>query len=94
MSKSDLIAQVAIAGDMSTAEAKRMVNLVFGEIENGLRRARKDGKYSIASFGVFTISKRAARLGRDPRNGEEIRIAASRTLRFRPSSSLKAAAGC
>ncbi|WP_428409995.1 HU family DNA-binding protein [Hyphococcus sp.] len=94
MSKAEFIANVAEAGGLTNAEAKRVVELVFGEIENGLKRARKDGKYTIGTFGTFTISKRPARTGRNPRTGEEIEIKASRSLRFRPSSALKEAAGC
>lgn len=94
MSKSEFIANVAKAGDMSNAEAKRVVELVFGEIENGLKRARKDGKYVIGTFGTFSVSKRAARKGRNPRTGEEIKIKASKSLRFKPASTLKSAAGC
>ena len=94
MSKAEFIANVAASGDMSNAEAKRVVELVFGEIENGLKHAKKDGKFTIGTFGTFTVSKRAARMGRNPRTGEEIKIKASKSLRFRPSSSLKGAAGC
>ncbi len=94
MSKADFIAHVADAGGLTNAEAKRMVELVFGEIENGLRRARKEGKYTIGTFGTFTVSKRPARKGRNPRTGEEITIKASKSLRFRPSAALKEAAGC
>ena len=94
MSKAEFIANVAKTGDMSAAEAKRVVELVFGEIENGLKRARKDGKYVIGTFGTFAVTKRAARKGRNPRTGEEIKIKASKSLRFRPSSGLKDAAGC
>ncbi|MFQ5562971.1 MAG: HU family DNA-binding protein [Parvularculaceae bacterium] len=94
MSKADFIANVAKTGDMSNAEAKRVVELVFGEIEAGLKRSRKEGKYTIGTFGTFSISKRGARKGRNPRTGEEIKIKASKSLRFRPSSSLKTAAGC
>ncbi len=94
MSKTEFIANVAAAGDLSNAEAKRVVELVFGEIENGLKRARRDGKYTIGTFGTFTISKRPARKGRNPRTGEEIKIKASKGLRFRPAVGLKTAAGC
>lgn len=94
MSKAEFIANVAASGDMSNAEAKRVVELVFGEIEAGLKQAKKDGKYTIGTFGTFTVSKRSARMGRNPRTGEEIKIKASKSLRFRPSSSLKGAAGC
>ncbi|MEM9705086.1 MAG: HU family DNA-binding protein [Pseudomonadota bacterium] len=94
MSKTEFIANVAAAGALSNAEAKRVVDLVFGEIEAGLERARDDGKYQIATLGTFTIADRAARKGRNPQTGQEIDIKASRTLRFRPSSALKSAAGC
>ena len=94
MSKAEFIANVATKGEMSNAEAKRMVELVFGEIESGLKRAKKEGKFTIGTFGTFTVSKRAARKGRNPRTGEEIKIKASKSLRFRPSSALKDAAGC
>ncbi|MEL7489102.1 MAG: HU family DNA-binding protein [Pseudomonadota bacterium] len=94
MSKADFIANVAEAGDMSNAEAKRVVELVFGEIEAGLKRSKKEGKYQIGTFGTFTVTKRPARKGRNPRTGEEIKIKASRSLRFRPASNLKTAAGC
>lgn len=94
MSKAEFIANVAASGDLSNAEAKRVVELVFGEIESGLKRSRKDGKFTIGTLGTFTISKRAARKGRNPRTGEEIKIKASKGLRFRPASNLKMAAGC
>lgn len=94
MSKADFIERVAAKGDMSKAEAKRAVELVFGEIEAGLKSSKKEGKYTIGTFGTFTVSKRKARKGRNPRTGEEIKIKASKTLRFRPSAQLKSAAGC
>ncbi len=94
MSKAEFIANVAKTGDMSNAEAKRVVELVFGEIEAGLKRSKKQGKFTIGTFGTFTVSKRAARTGRNPRTGEQIEIKASKSLRFRPSSTLKQAAGC
>lgn len=94
MSKAEFIANVAEAGGMSNAEAKRVVELVFGEIEAGLKRSKKEGKYQIGTFGTFTVTKRPARKGRNPRTGEEIKIKASKSLKFRPSTNLKAAAGC
>jgi DNA-binding protein HU-beta len=94
MSKADFIERVAKAGDLSKAEAKRAVELVFGEIEAGLKASKKEGKYTIGTFGTFAVSKRKARMGRNPRTGEAIKIKASKTLRFRPSSQLKESAGC
>lgn len=93
MSKSAFIEGVAKRGDMSKAEAKRAVELVIGEMEAGIKSVKKGGKYSIGTFGTFTVSKRPARKGRNPRTGEEIKIKASNTLRFKPSMNLKKAAG-
>lgn len=94
MSKAAFIEQVAKRGNLSKSEAKRMVELVFGEVEAGLKSAKKTGKYTIGTFGTFSVNKRAARKGRNPRTGEPIKIKASRTLRFKPSTNLKKAAGC
>lgn len=94
MSKADFIDAVAASGGLSKAEAKRAVELVFGEIEAGLKKSKKEGKYTIGTFGTFTVSKRKARMGRNPQTGEQIKIKASKSLRFKPSAQLKAAAGC
>jgi DNA-binding protein HU-beta len=76
MSKAEFIEKIASKGKMSKAEASRTVDLVFGEIESGLKAAR------------------AARMGRNPQTGEPIKIKASKSLRFKPASNLKRAAGC
>ncbi len=94
MSKADFIERVADAAGVSKSEAKRIVEVVFGEVEAGLKKAKKDGKYTIGTFGTFQVTKRPARKGRNPRTGEEIKIKASRSLRFKPSTNLKRAAGC
>ena len=94
MSKAAFIERVAKKGKMSKAEAKRTVELVFGEIEGGLKSSKREGSYTIGTLGTFTIAKRKARKGRNPRTGEAIKIKASKSLRFKPSSNLKSAAGC
>lgn len=94
MSKANFIEAVAKRGDMSKAEAKRTVELVFEEIEAGLKKGKKEGKFTIGTFGTFSVTKRKARKGRNPRTGEEIKIKASKSLRFKPAANLKKAAGC
>jgi DNA-binding protein HU-beta len=93
MSKADFIELVAKKGDLSKADAKRAVDLVFDSIEAGLKSG-KDKGFTIGGFGTFKVSKRAARTGRNPRTGETIKIKASKNLRFKPALSLKKAAGC
>ena len=94
MSKAEFIERVAKKGKMSKAEAKRAVDLVFGEIESGLKKSKKEGKFTIGTLGTFSITKRKARMGRNPRTGEAIKIKASKSLRFKPAMNLKKAAGC
>ena len=93
MSRAAFIETIAGKGNMSNAEAKRTVDLVLGEIEAGLKKSKKEGRYTIGNFGTFTITRRPARKGRNPRTGEAIRIKASKVLKFRPAAALKRAAG-
>lgn len=94
MSKSAFIDRVAAKGNLSRAKAKRTVELVFGEIEAGLKASKKEGSYTIGTLGTFSITKRGARMGRNPRTGEAIKIKASKSLRFKPARNLRTAAGC
>ena len=93
MSRAAFIENVAKKGNISKAESKRVVDLVLGEIESGLKKSKKKGRYTIGNFGTLTITKRPARKGRNPQTGETIRIKASKALKFRPSAALKRAAG-
>ena len=93
MSRAAFIENVARKGNMSKAEAKRTVDLVLGEVEAGLKKSKKEGRYTIGNFGTFTITRRPARKGRNPQTGEVIRIRASKVLKFRPAAALKRAAG-
>jgi DNA-binding protein HU-beta len=94
MSKSGFIKVVAKEGKVSKADAKRAVELVFGAVETGLKSVKNGGRFQIGTFGTFLTSKRGARLGRNPRTGEAIKIKASKSLRFKPATQLKKAAGC
>jgi len=94
MSKADFIEAVAKGGKVSKADAKRAVELVFETIAFGLKGVKSGGRYQIGTFGTFITSKRGARMGRNPRTGEAIKIKASKSLRFKPSAQLKKAAGC
>ena len=93
MSKAALIESVAKKGKLSKAEAGRTVDLVLGEMQAGLKASKKEGRYTVGTFGTFTIGKRAARKGRNPQTGETIKIKASKVLKFKPAAQLKAAAG-
>ena len=94
MSKTDFVDAVAKQGKVSKADAKRAVEMVFGALEIGLKGVKNGGKYQIGTLGSFRVTKRGARMGRNPRTGEAIKIKPSKSLRFKPAAQLKEAAGC
>jgi DNA-binding protein HU-beta len=86
MNKQDLVAVVAEAGDMSKAKAGEVLDAVFEAIEKALKK-KQDVR--LVGFGTFSTSKRKAGKGRNPRTGEEIKIPASTTVRFKAGKGLK-----
>jgi DNA-binding protein HU-beta len=72
----------------SRAAAERAVNAVIDGIKAGVK---KDRSVQLAGFGTFSVRKRKARNGRNPKTGAPIRIPASRTVGFKPGSQFKAA---
>jgi len=86
MNKSDLIAAMAEAGDISRAAAGRALDGLVDEIAKGLKN---NETISILGFGTFSVKERAARTGRNPRTGQTINIAASRTPAFKAGKGLK-----
>lgn len=88
MNRAELAEVVAKSlGDCSKAAADRAIGAVLAAIQRGLR---KEQKVTLVGFGTFTVRKRRAREGRNPRNGQPIRIPASKTVAFRPGLDLKA----
>ena len=94
MKQSELIERVALKGKISKVEARHMVDLVMGELESGVKDVRRNGSVTIPRVGTFRITDRSARMGRNPRTGEPMRIKASKSLRMRPAANLRKAAGC
>jgi DNA-binding protein HU-beta len=88
MTKVELVAVMAEASGSTKAAAERGLEAALAAIRASLKRGRR---VTLAGFGTFTVTRRAARNGRDPRTGREIKIPAARVPRFRPSKALKAA---
>jgi DNA-binding protein HU-beta len=65
---------------------KAEVDFLFDSIG---RAIRNDGRFSYPGFGTWSVRMRRARRGRNPRTGAEMRIAAARTVGFRPAKELK-----
>ena len=88
MTKQELIDAVANrAGDeVGKGAVRNIVDATFEEVVNAIR---KDGRFSIPSFGTFSVRERKAKTGRNPKTGESIKIAASKTIGFKPAPSIK-----
>lgn len=88
MNKGELVeaVQKALGKDTSKRAAEDAVNAVLEAIAKGVK---KDDSVQLIGFGTFKVKKRAARMGRNPKTGEAMKIKASKTVGFTPSSSLK-----
>ena len=86
MTKAELIDALAQKVDLPKATAERAVNLIFDDIIAALK---SDDKVNISGFGTFTVSNRKARQGRNPKTGDVIEIAASRSAKFKPGKLLR-----
>ncbi len=86
MNKQDLVSVVAAAGELSKAKAGEVVDALFEAIEKALKKKQE---VRLVGFGTFSTSKRKAGKGRNPRTGEEIKIPATTTVRFKAGKGLK-----
>ena len=86
MNKSELIEHIAKQADISKAAAGRALEAVIGGVKSTLK---KGNSVSLVGFGTFSVSKRAARTGRNPRTGASIKIKAAKVPKFRPGKALK-----
>jgi len=86
MNKAELINAVAESADLAKASAARAVDAAIDAITNSLRQGNN---VTLVGFGTFSVRDRAARLGRNPRTGEEIQIKASKVPGFKAGKALK-----
>ena len=85
MNKGDLVTQIATDAGLSKAQAGAALNSVLDAITGSLK---KGDKVTLVGFGTFSVSERAARTGRNPRTGKEIKISAKKVVRFKPGKEL------
>lgn len=86
MNKKELIESISKATGQSVRVASKTLDAALDAIRGALK---KEDAVTIASFGSFSLVRRKARKGRNPRTGEEIKIPASKRPRFTPSKTLK-----
>ena len=83
-----LAKQLADRAEITMSAARDEVTWFFDTISGSLQ---KGDEVRIHGFGAFKTAQRAARVGRNPRTGEEVRVPARRVVRFSPSTTLSAA---
>lgn len=88
MNKTELIDALAQKCDLTKADAARAVDGLTDILAETLAKGES---VAVLGFGNFTITERAARVGRNPKTGEPLQIAASKSPKFTAGSKLKAA---
>ena len=86
LNKTDLIEHIATSAEISKAASSRAVDAMIGAVKATLK---KNGTVTLVGFGTFSVGKRAARSGRNPRTGEAIKIKAAKVPKFKPGKALK-----
>ena len=89
MTKAELIERVA--KDAGPAISKKRVASIIESAFDHLHKAiRKDKRFTYPGFGTWSVKKRKARKGRNPKTGEMIAIAPTKTVAFKPAPNFKA----
>ena len=86
MNKSDLIDGMAADAGITKAAAKKALESFLGNVQGSLK---KGNRVSLVGFGSWSVSKRAAREGRNPQTGKTIKIAAKKVVKFKAGSDLQ-----
>ena len=86
MNKTELINAVAEKAEVSKKQAEAVVSATFATIEESLK---KGDKVQIVGFGSFDVKTRAARIGRNPKTKQEIKIPASKSPAFKAGKAFK-----
>jgi DNA-binding protein HU-beta len=86
VNKTELIEHIAGKSDISKAAATRVLASIIEAVKKTLK---KGDTVTLVGFGTFSVTKRAARTGRNPRTGAALKIKAAKVPRFKPGKGLK-----
>ena len=86
MNKGELVDAIAKDAKITKGQAADALDAVITAIEKTLSKA--DGKVTLVGFGTFSVAKRAARTGSNPRTGKEIKIKAKKVAKFKAGAEL------
>jgi DNA-binding protein HU-beta len=85
MNKAELIGAIANGSGISKAEAQKALDAFTGSVQKALKKGEK---VTLVGFGTFSVGKRNARTGRNPKTGKPIKIAAKKVAKFKPGKGL------
>ena len=85
MNKAELVEAMASDAKITKADAKRALDAFINSTSKALK---KGDRVALVGFGSFSVAKRAARKGRNPQTGKEIKIPAKKVVKFKPGSDL------
>ena len=85
MNKGELVDAIAKDAGLTKADAGNALNAFIGAVSGSLK---KGDSVQLIGFGTFSISARAARIGRNPQTGKEIKIAAKKVAKFKAGKAL------
>ncbi|HAY35142.1 MAG TPA: HU family DNA-binding protein [Ignavibacteria bacterium] len=85
MTKEELVAKIAGDAKVTKVQARAALESIIDGVKKTLK---KGGRLSLVGFGTFSVSKRKARIGRNPQTGKEIKIAAKKVARFKAGKTL------
>lgn len=88
MKKSELIAAIAASADLTKASSSRALEAALDTITHPLKSG---DSVTLIGFGTFKVSQRAARIGRNPQTGKELKIAVRKAPTFTAGKALKEA---
>ena len=86
MSKAFIASVIQESADLTGTAANRAAGDLMAAI---VKELKKNGRFTLPSFGTFIVRKTKARKGLNPRTGESIRVKAGKTVRFKASPTLK-----
>jgi DNA-binding protein HU-beta len=86
VNKTELIEHIANEAEISKAASTRALDALISAVKKTLK---KNGSVTLVGFGTFSVGKRAARTGRNPRTGEAIKTKAAKVPKFKPGKGLK-----
>lgn len=85
MNKQELIEAMSSEAKITKADAKKALDAFINSTTKALK---KGGRVALVGFGSFSVANRAARKGRNPQTGKEIKIAAKKVVKFKAGAEL------